>query len=390
MKRRKQWLAAIMAIAMLLTLQVWAPEAQAAASDTTVFVNGVRLKYTQPPVVRDGATLVSAKETIEGLGLGFTWDASNKRIIASNGETTVTLLLGQYTATINGMTVFLNSPPTQINGRTMVPLKVLLDAVGANVTTKGTQISIKTGSAKKTRYYTGLPLQVTNSTVKNLGGNAINVEYVQFSYYDGDIYTTNYTIALAPGQKAAFEQPAATLGDSIYIEGQEYAFLGRAIHSMSKQGQVTPSLSYQISEQTYLGDAFMDNILALIDKATEQMKQALKKELAANKNIPLKVGGSYITYNSLGYPEANIELKNLTGKTITAFELSFSCYDAYGDPVHFAGNNRFYGKANGESIASGGTYTFKWDLTWYEDTTKLVNISIDKVAYSDGTSWKRK
>ncbi|EFM10920.1 copper amine oxidase domain protein [Paenibacillus curdlanolyticus YK9] len=390
MRNKKRITTFLLALIMLMTMPIWTANAEA-ASGPSVFVNGVKVKYAQAPVVRDGATLVSAKETIESLGLSFTWDASNKRIIGSNGETTVTFVVGQLSATINGVTVFLNTAPAQVNGRTMVPLKPLLDTMGAVATTKPDLISIKTGDPKKTKFYTGLPLQITNSSIKNLGGNAVTVDYVQYSMYDGEIYTMDYTMTIAPGQKGGFENATNVPGFSIDVNGEDHTFLGRAIHSMSKQGEDTASRSYQYTDQTYLSDSFYTSLTNMWGKVLADYKKQLKQELVNNKNVPLQIQASNISYDTMGYPEANIRLKNLTEKKIVAFELSFSCFDAYGDPVKggYPYTNRFYGKAS-DVVDWGDTYTFTWDLWSYSDTSKISNITIDKVAFSDGSVWKRK
>ncbi|MWC30148.1 stalk domain-containing protein [Paenibacillus sp. MMS18-CY102] len=390
MRNKKSITAFMLAFIMLLTMPVWTANAEA-TSGPSVFVNGVKVKYAQAPVIRDGATLVSAKETIESLGLSFTWDASNKRIVGSNGETTVTFVVGQLSATINGVTVFLNTAPAQVNGRTMVPLKPLLDTMGAVATTKTDLISIKTGDPSKTKYFTGLPLQVTNSSIKNLGGNAVNVDYVQYTMYNGDVYTTDYTMTLAAGQKGAFENATNVPGYAIEIDGENHTFLGRAIHGMSKQGEDIPSRSYQLTDRLYASDAFYKDMSNMWNKVLADFKKQLKQELVNNKNVPIQIQASDISYDTMGYPEANIRLKNLTEKKIVAFELSFSCFDSYGDPAKggYPYNNRFYGKAN-DAVGWGETYTFTWDLFSYSDTSKISNITIDKVAFSDGSVWKRK
>lgn len=159
---------------------------------------------------------------------------------------------------------------------------------------------------------------------------------------------------------------------------------------------VTESKSYnKVHEYIFSGD-FENTLTALFNKVIEEQtarfKQELKQELIKNKYVPLKVVDSYITYSVLDTPEANIRVANLTEKKIVSFDVTFKCYDNYGDPVidPTSGSSLFSGTTRTFELSSGGYATFTWDLLWQDNTTSLRNITITKVAYSDGTVWKRK
>ncbi|ANY65107.1 hypothetical protein BBD42_00395 [Paenibacillus sp. BIHB 4019] len=380
-------------LAMVMLLAIPTGLSAAKAESQTVFVNGKKIAYAQAPISENGTTLVSAKETIEALGLAFSWDKGNKRIIASSGEMTISIILNEPVATVNGISIFLGTPAVERNGRTMVPLRLLTDGLGASMETKGNQISIKTVDPSKSKYYTGLPLQITNSAVKNLGTEKIVVHYKEYYYAGGAVQTYDFTASLNARGKAAFNSATVKPGENYDSNGTNYIYFGRAIYSIETGEKETVSKSYNLAKQLYgNGGTIEKQMRALYKQKEDEYKKKLKEELKKNNNVPFKVVDYSITYDSLGYPEANIRLWNLTTKKIVSFELSFSTYDAYGDPVKggYPYSNRYYGKVVNSSIGSGENPVYTWDLYGYEDTTKLKNIQIDRVAFSDGSVWKRK
>ncbi|CAH1216853.1 hypothetical protein PAECIP111893_04189 [Paenibacillus plantiphilus] len=384
----------VMLVVLALFVPAFVPAIADAKSDTSVFVNGKKIVYSQAPITENNTTLVSARETMEGLGLSFSWDKANKRVIGTNGEMTLTLTLGSPVGTVNGVSVFLGSPAVERNGRIMIPLRFLLDGLGATMQKKGSQLNIATAPIEKSNHYTGLPLEITNTAVKNLSNESISVTYATFMYLyeDNTIYRKVFTMQLAPGQKSAFEHASASISDRLNVEGKRYEFYGRAVQSITIGEEEIPSLGYDFANRMYMGKEFDKNLRTLYEKFSTDMKKKLKEELKKNKNIPLKIDSSAVVKNAYNYSDAEITVTNLTEKRIVSFELSFSCYDAYNDPVNrsFTTSNRFYGKANDISVKMAETYTFTWDLFSFSGTSKISNVKIDKVAFSDGTVWKRK
>ncbi|WP_341281649.1 stalk domain-containing protein [Paenibacillus sp. FSL H8-0537] len=380
-------------LAMVMLLAIPTGLSAAKAESQTVFVNGKKVAYAQAPLSENGTTLVSAKETIEALGLAFSWDKGNKRIIASSGEMTISIILNEPIATVNGISVFLGTPAVERNGRTMVPLRLLTDGLGASMETKGQQISIKTVDPSKSKYYTGLPLQITNSAMKNLGTEKIIVNYVEYYYAGGAVQAYDFTASLNARGKAAFNNATVKPSENFDSNGTNYTFFGRTVYSIVVGEEETVSKSYKLAKQLYgNGGTIEKQMRALYKQKEEEYKKKLKEELKQNNNVPFKIVGHSITKDSYNYPEANIKMVNLTDKAIVSFELSFSTYDVYDDPVKggYPYTNRFYGRGNDVRVESGEQYTFSWDLSSYYNTSKLKNIQIDKVAFSDGSVWKRK
>ncbi len=389
---------------LLLTILLFVtavPVSSAASASKAIYVNGTKVQYAQEPISENGTTLVSARETIEALGLKFQWDKSSKRIIGTSdsGETTIAIVIGEYTATINGMYLILGTPAVEKNGRVMLPLRFLTDSLGASLTTKGNTTLIKTVAENKGPYYTGLPLEITNTYVKNRSKQTLTVNYEEFSSNDTHNFTYSHSVTLEPGKKGAFNLYKLIPGDAVPGEDDTY-YLGRAVKSISTGADgtenVTESKSYNKAHKYIFSGDFENTLTALfkkvIEEQTARFKQELKQELIKNKYVPLKVVDSFITYSVLDTPEANIRVANLTEKKIVSFDVTFKCYDNYGDPVidPTSGSSLFKGITRTFELSSGDYATFTWDLLWQDNTSSLRNITITKVAYSDGTVWKRK
>ena len=109
------------------------------------------------------------------------------------------------------------------------------------------------------------------------------------------------------------------------------------------------------------------------------------KDLINNGNVPLLVKSSSISYNSIGIPQANIVFESLSLRRIKAIEVSFKCYDDFGNPVNkFSGSsNKFFGVAQNQYILLGDKVTFTWVLNLHELTTNIRDIKITNIAYID-------
>jgi len=98
-----------------------------------VVLNGNKLAFNVPPIVESGRTLVPLRTIFESLGATVTWDEDSQTVTAIKGTNTIKLQIGSYTATINGKPMELSVPGEVVNGRTLVPLRFVSEAMGCKV-----------------------------------------------------------------------------------------------------------------------------------------------------------------------------------------------------------------------------------------------------------------
>ena len=96
-----------------------------------VMIDGVVQNYDQPPAIVEGRLLVPLRGIFEALHAAIAFQGD--RITAVRGETVVQLTIGSDTALVNGKTVQLSQKSIIINGRTLVPLRFVGEALGATV-----------------------------------------------------------------------------------------------------------------------------------------------------------------------------------------------------------------------------------------------------------------
>jgi hypothetical protein len=104
-----------------------------AARQITVTVNGRTLAMDVSPVIRDGRTLVPLRVISDALGAEVLWNASKRTVVAIKGDRVLHLAIGNTDILINGIREIIDVPPQIINGRTLVPLRVIGTAFRASV-----------------------------------------------------------------------------------------------------------------------------------------------------------------------------------------------------------------------------------------------------------------
>lgn len=105
----------------------------AAAQNVAVQVNGSPVHFDQPPVLRDGRVLVPVRGVFERMGADVVYVPRTRQVRATHGPRMIDLALGSRSATVDGKTVLLDTPAVEVGGRTMVPLRFISQALGANV-----------------------------------------------------------------------------------------------------------------------------------------------------------------------------------------------------------------------------------------------------------------
>ena len=78
-------------------------------------------------MAENGRTLVPLRTIFEAIGADVSWDGATSTVTAVKGDTTVKLTLGSKTAYKNGNEVTLDVPAKAVNGRTLVPVRFIAD-----------------------------------------------------------------------------------------------------------------------------------------------------------------------------------------------------------------------------------------------------------------------
>ncbi len=109
-----------------------------AASEISVYVNGEKVVFDQPPVIVDGRTMVPLRAIFEALGAEVNWDKSTKSILSLKNDVRVAMQIGSNIMSIQKgsetKTVTLDVPAEIVSDRTLVPVRAIAEAFGCEVT----------------------------------------------------------------------------------------------------------------------------------------------------------------------------------------------------------------------------------------------------------------
>ncbi|MEQ6356886.1 copper amine oxidase N-terminal domain-containing protein [Lysinibacillus sp. M3] len=146
-----------LALILCLISFSFAPSAEAATA-IKVEIDGDVIRFDQGAVSVNGRTLVPMRTIFEELESTVQWNAKTKSITAVRGTKKIGLVIGSKTATINGQKIALDVAPQIINGRTLVPLRFISEALGAKVdwNNQTKTVSITTYDAAERYYFVNL------------------------------------------------------------------------------------------------------------------------------------------------------------------------------------------------------------------------------------------
>ena len=110
----------------------------ASAGAVSLYVDTDLIQTDVPPTIVDGRTLVPMRAIFEALGAEVDWDGDTRTATGTLGDHTVVIQVGKTEALVDGETRTLDVPAQIIQNRTMVPARFISEALGCSVTWDGT------------------------------------------------------------------------------------------------------------------------------------------------------------------------------------------------------------------------------------------------------------
>lgn len=152
MTTRKITLPALLALTLLSSASVYAdaaPQTSAQFSPTaiSVYLDGQQLQPEAPPLNINGTVLVPMRGLFEAQGAELSWNNTSKTFTATKGNTILTYTMGSDTARLNNQTLNLTVPGMLSQGYSMIPLRLVSEALGSTVTWESAAKSVIISSA---------------------------------------------------------------------------------------------------------------------------------------------------------------------------------------------------------------------------------------------------
>lgn len=106
-----------------------------------MLVNGKQAEIDEgeetKPIISNGNTLVPIRAIIETFGGNVNWNEKTQTVTLNMTDDTIKLIIGSDTGYLNNLTYTLDTAPTIINGRTMLPIRFIAEGFNLGVAWDG-------------------------------------------------------------------------------------------------------------------------------------------------------------------------------------------------------------------------------------------------------------
>ena len=105
----------------------------ASAASLHVTLNGKQLSFDTAPYIENGRVLVPMRGILQALGYSVQWQEQTQTVLATKDGIAISLPLNSTAVSVNDAEVTIDVPAKLHNSRTFVPLRFLAEYSGANV-----------------------------------------------------------------------------------------------------------------------------------------------------------------------------------------------------------------------------------------------------------------
>ena len=102
------------------------------------YVNGVEKALDATPIIRDNRTMLPVRFVAEAFGAEVGWDGATSTATIKTEEVEIKITIGAKEAVVNGKTIALDAPAFIESSRTYMPVRFIAENLGATVSWDGT------------------------------------------------------------------------------------------------------------------------------------------------------------------------------------------------------------------------------------------------------------
>jgi len=145
MKKRIPALLLAMLIAVFLIPSAVAdnPETRPKPSDIRIFLDGRQLSTAAAPYVANGRTLIPIRSVTEALGAKVDWDGATRTVTIYRAAKEIIMVIDEEYATVNGERYKLDAAPSITGGSTYLPLRFVSEHFSQLVEWNGADRTVK-------------------------------------------------------------------------------------------------------------------------------------------------------------------------------------------------------------------------------------------------------
>jgi len=120
-------------LVLVMTLGMFSLTALASEPPIRILIDGRAQTFTVPAQIINGRTMVPLRAIFEAMGATVEWNDGTRTATATKGDTVVVLTIGSASPTVNGTVVPLDQPGVIVNASTLAPLRFVGEAFGGTV-----------------------------------------------------------------------------------------------------------------------------------------------------------------------------------------------------------------------------------------------------------------
>lgn len=160
--------------------------------DIKVLLDGRELSFDVPPQIIEGRTLLPLRAIFEALGLEVGWDDVTKIITGTTEGKEIILKLDSKEAKVNGINKTLDVPARVINGRTLVPVRFIAESLDMNVIwDQGTRTALINKNKEIVTFEDPNFEKAVRDNIKKPEGNIYKSDVESVSFLSMGSYPTN-------------------------------------------------------------------------------------------------------------------------------------------------------------------------------------------------------
>jgi len=139
----------VISILLIIMLFISVPAFSKGESDEIgLIINGQKIECDVSPEIINGRTLVPARVIFDSFGAEVFWNDSLRQVVVSTSASVIIFNIGSKIAYVNGVAFNIDVAPVIMNGRTLIPVRFISERMGYDVVWNGTDRTVNITSSK--------------------------------------------------------------------------------------------------------------------------------------------------------------------------------------------------------------------------------------------------
>jgi N-acetylmuramoyl-L-alanine amidase len=330
----------------------------ATSQDITVFLDNKPLTFEVPPIIENGRTLVPLRAIFEAMGATVQWQEATRTAIATKNNTTVVVPVNSIHPTINGIAQTIDVPAKIVNQRILAPLRFVGETFGGQVSWDAANRIVR---IQKTTVITPpVPVNLSSLHLSRVW-DSNGVQIIMES--DKTLTSTKTT----SGSTISYEFLDCKIEGTISIS--PIAGITAAATTQGNNVTVNIYIPVGLKYQTSTENNGQKQVVTIPNAITSVTRSTFG---SGGEKISLAAISAFTYTSSQNDAQMVIELKNvLTGKADAAYNFSSSLINK----MTFASKS---GETNTTVLTIGTTKPVKFAVGTSSDGTALYILFIDK------------